>query len=415
MHIFQKLFDGFTRRVRVYRCYGSSPGLALADSFYPNENTPLCSRNPDSPLNYVYPGTATERRDMIWQGKPEQRAPTAFYVPNMPELNYQLKQLMKLGRICEARDMFNKMAHRDKVSWTNLIAGYVNAADSNEALILFSNMWVDSGLQKDQFVVSVALKACALGMNIYFGELLHGFSVKSGLINSVFVSSALVDMYMKVGKTEQGCSVFEKMTTRNVVSWTAVIVGLVHAVGYDSHTFAIALKASADSGLLHYGKAIHAQTIKQGFNETAFVVNTLGTMYNKCGKPDYVMQLFGKTRMPDVVSWTNLIATYVQMGEEEHALDAFKRMRKSYVSPNEYTFASVISACANLAVTEWGEQIHGHKFLLQWRMLRTPFCHQRKGLLNRSSAKTLLSPHHNEKDSRYLATGTYRETVMRFC
>jgi len=92
-------------------------------------------------------------------------------------------------------------------------------------------MCVDSGLQKDQFVVSVALKACALGMNVYFGELLHGFSVKSGLVNSVFVSSALVDMYMKVGKTEQGCSVFENMTTRNVVSWTVVIVGLVHA-GY---------------------------------------------------------------------------------------------------------------------------------------------------------------------------------------
>ncbi|MCI40001.1 pentatricopeptide repeat-containing protein, partial [Trifolium medium] len=54
------------------------------------------------------------------------------------------------------------------------------------------------------------------------------------------------------------------MTTRNVVSWTAFIVGLVHAgyslegllyfsemwrskVGYDSQTFTIALKASADS------------------------------------------------------------------------------------------------------------------------------------------------------------------------
>ncbi|KAL5072644.1 hypothetical protein RYX36_011628 [Vicia faba] len=371
MHISQKLFNGFKRR-----CYASSPGLALADSFHLNPNIPLCSRNLDLPLN-VYPGTATECRNVIWQGKPEQRTPTDYYVPNMPELNSQIKQLMKLGKLCEARDMFDKMAHRDEISWTNLIAGYVNAADSNEALTLFSNMWVNSGLQKDQFVVSVALKACALGRNVYFGELLHGFSVKSSLINSVFVSSALVDMYMKVGKTEQGCSVFEKMTTRNVVSWTAVIVGLVHAgyslegllyfsemwrskVGYDSHTFAIALKASADSGLLHYGKAIHTQTIKQGFSETAFVINTLGTMYSKCGKLDYVMRLFGKTWKPDVVTWTNLITTYVQMGEEKHALDAFKRMRKSNVGPNEYTFASVISACANLAITEWGEQIHGH-------------------------------------------------------
>ena len=67
-----------------------------------------------------------------------------------------------------------------------------------------------------------------------------------------------------------------------------------------------------------------------------------------------------KMKMPDVVSWTTLITTYVQKGEEEHAVEAFKRMRKSNVSPNKYTFAAVISACANLAIAKWGEQIHGH-------------------------------------------------------
>ncbi|MED6227494.1 hypothetical protein PIB30_114106, partial [Stylosanthes scabra] len=65
-------------------------------------------------------------------------------------------------------------------------------------------------------------------------------------------------------------------------------------------------------------------------------------------------------RMPDVVSWTTLITTFVQTGEEENAVDTFKRMRKSGVSANQYTFAAVISACANLAVKEWGQQIHGH-------------------------------------------------------
>ncbi|KAG4921508.1 hypothetical protein GLYMA_18G151600v4 [Glycine max] len=326
---------------------------------------------------YILTGTATECRELIQQPIQEQPAENAYSVHNMLELNSELKQLVKQGQLCKARYMFDKMTHRDEISWTTLIAGYVNASDSYEALILFSNMWVHPGPQRDQFMISVALKACALGVNICFGELLHGFSVKSGLIHSVFVSSALIDMYMKVGKIEQGCRVFEKMMTRNVVSWTAIIAGLVHAgynmegllyfsemwrskVGYDSHTFAIALKASADSSLLHHGKAIHTQTIKQGFDESSFVINTLATMYNKCGKPDYVMRLFEKMRMPDVVSWTTLISTYVQMGEEEHAVEAFKRMRKSYVSPNKYTFAAVISSCANLAAAKWGEQIHGH-------------------------------------------------------
>ncbi|XP_061371922.1 putative pentatricopeptide repeat-containing protein At3g47840 [Gastrolobium bilobum] len=372
------IVNSFRRRVWLHRGYASSHGLALDPSFSIHPNTPLFSRDLESP---VYPGTATKCRELILQPKPELLSPNAYYVHNMLELNSELKQLVKQGQLCDARDMFDKMAHRDEVSWTTLIAGYVKASDLNEALILFSDFWVQPGLQKDQFIISVALKACALGMNISFGELLHGFSVKSSLINSVYVSSALVDMYMKVGKIEQGCRVFENMTTRNVVSWTSIIAGLVHAgfsmegllyfsemwrskVGYDSHTFAIALKASADSYSLHYGKAIHTQTIKQGFNESSFVINTLASMYNKCGKPNYGMRLFEEMRMPDVVSWTTLITTYVQMGEEEHAVEAFKRMRKSDVSPNKYTFAAIISACANLAITEWGKQMHGHVLCL---------------------------------------------------
>ncbi|XP_057731051.1 putative pentatricopeptide repeat-containing protein At3g47840 [Arachis stenosperma] len=302
---------------------------------------------------------------------------TPHFVHNMVDLNSELKQLVKRCQLHKARHMFDKMPYRDEVSWTTIIAGYVNSSDPFEALILFLNLWIQPGLQKDQFMISVALKACALGMNIYFGESLHGFSVKSSLVDSVFVSSSLVDMYMKVGKVEQGCRVFQEMETRNVVSWTSIIAGLVHGgysregllyfsemwrskVSCDSYAFAIALKASADSNSLDCGKAIHTQTIKQGFDESLFVINTLASMYNKCGKPGYVMRLFKKMRMPDVVSWTTLITTYVQTGEVENAVDAFRRMRKSGVSANQYTFAAVISACANLAVKEWGQQIHGH-------------------------------------------------------
>ncbi|XP_027907383.1 putative pentatricopeptide repeat-containing protein At3g47840 [Vigna unguiculata] len=378
MRLFLKHFNLFHRDIWLHPRYVSSLALALHPPFSGNPNAALFSRNLDPPLSCSTPGTASE---LIQQANREQLAPFVYSVHNMLEVNAELKQLVKQGQLCKARNMFEKMDHRDEISWTTLIGGYVNASDSYEALFLFSNMWVQPELQIDQFMISVALKACALGVNICLGELLHGFSVKSGLITSVFVSSALIDMYMKVGKIEEGCRVFETMMAKNVVSWTAFIAGLVHAgysvegllyfsemwrskVGYDSHTFSIALKASADLSFLHHGKAIHTQTIKQGFDESSFVINTLATMYNKCGKPDYVMRLFEKMRMPDVVSWTNLITTYVQMGEEEHAMEVFKRMRKSDVPPNKFTFAAIISACANLAIAKWGEQLHGHVFRL---------------------------------------------------
>lgn len=324
----------------------------------------------------------TECRDLLFsEAKPHplelaQKTHLVNHV-DMLEVNSQLKQLVKAGDLNAARMMFDKMPNRDEISWTNMISGYVNASDSCEALILFSNMWVQPGVRMDHFVLSLALKACALNMNLYYGELLHGYSVKSSFVNSVFVGSALVDMYTKVGKIDQGCRVFDEMPVRNVVSWTAIITGLVQAgyakeglvyfsemqrskVEYDSYSFAIALKACADFGALNYGREIHAKTMKRGFNESSFVANTLATMYNKCGKLVYGMRLFEKMRTQDVVSWTTIITTLVQMGQEEHAIEAFMKMKGSDVSPNEYTFAAIISGVANLAITECGEQLHAH-------------------------------------------------------
>lgn len=293
------------------------------------------------------------------------------------QVNSQLKQLVKTGHLKDARQLFDDMPQRDEVSWTNVITGYVNASDCDEAFRLFSQMWVAPCISMDPFVLSVALKACGLDNNINYGQLLHGVCVKNGLVSSVFVGSALLDMYAKTGMISESCRVFDEMPERNVVSWTAIITGLVKA-GYcnealmyfsdmwscrlpcDAYSFAIALKACSDLCNLEHGKEIHTQAIKKGFDATAYVVNTLATMYNRCGKLDYGMCLFGRMRIPDVVSWTSLITSYVQTGKEDIAIQQFMRMRHSDVRPNEYTFAAVISGCANLGKILWGEQLHAH-------------------------------------------------------
>ncbi|GMH22505.1 hypothetical protein Nepgr_024348 [Nepenthes gracilis] len=299
------------------------------------------------------------------------------YASYLLQANSRLKELVKTGHLKDARELFDKMLQRDEISWTSLISGYVNAKDCEEALYLFTRMRLQPSLKMDPFIFSLVLKACAVYSNMNYGELIHSCSVKTGLINSVFVGSALLDMYAKTGKIWDCCQVFDELPLRNVVSWTAIITGLVNA-GYngkgllyfsemwkckvqcDSYTFAIALKACADSCNLDHGREIHTQTIKKGFDLSSYVANTLATMYNKCGKLDYGLCLFRKMRSPDVVSWTTFITTYVRMGKGEVAFWEFMRMRESDVRPNEYTLAAVICGCANLGVIEWGEQLHAH-------------------------------------------------------
>lgn len=296
---------------------------------------------------------------------------------NILEVNRKLKELVKTGHLKDARQVFDRLSHRHAVTWTTMITGYVNASDSSEALSLFYNMWVEPDLAMDDFAMSIALKACGLHLNEKHGEVLHGYSVKTGFVNSVFVGSALLDMYMKTGRVWEGCRVFDEMPLRNVVSWTAIITGLVSTgcnnealryfsemlrsgEQYDSYTFAIALKACANTGALNYGREIHTQATKRDLDACSFVINTLVTMYNKCGKLLYGLRLFERMATRDVVSWTTVITTYVQMGQENHAVQAFLQMRESEVCPNEYTLAAIISACANNARMEWGEQLHAH-------------------------------------------------------
>lgn len=296
---------------------------------------------------------------------------------NMFELNSELKDLTKAGDLRSARNLFDALPHRDEISWTTIISGYVKASDSAEALSLFSRMWVSPGIQMDPFILSLALKACGLNVDVNYGQLLHGYSVKSGLVNSVFVGSAVLDMYMKNGRVFEGCRLFDEMPLRNVVSWTAIITGLIRAgfnwqglfyfakmwmdgVEYDSYTFAIALKACADMECLNCGREIHTRTIKMGVDTTSYVGNSLATMYNKCGKLAYGLHMFENMSKRDVVSWTSIITTYVQTRQEKQGIDSFLRMRECEVCPNEYTYAAVISGIANIARLEWGQQLHAN-------------------------------------------------------
>lgn len=133
------------------------------------------------------------------------------------------------ARLRDARKMFDELPHRDAISGTNIISAYAKDYDASEALFLFSRMWVEPNIQTDPFILNLALRARAANMNGKYGESLDGYSMKTEFVNSIFVGSALLDMYFKVCKDWEGCRVFDEMSRRNVVSWTPIITRLVHA------------------------------------------------------------------------------------------------------------------------------------------------------------------------------------------
>nr|CAD1834267.1 unnamed protein product [Ananas comosus var. bracteatus] len=60
--------------------------------------------------------------------------------PSSYEANTRLKRLVESDCLNEARHLFDEMPHRDEVSYTTIISGYVRASDPLGALSLFSRM-----------------------------------------------------------------------------------------------------------------------------------------------------------------------------------------------------------------------------------------------------------------------------------
>ncbi|KAF8657661.1 hypothetical protein HU200_059814 [Digitaria exilis] len=302
-----------------------------------------------------------------------------------------LRQLVRSGKLAEARSLFDAMPHRDEVAYATLLAGHAEAGDFPGAMEIFCRLRASSPPQAaaDPFVLSPVFKACASAAAaapadadagfIRHAEALHAFAVRSSAMSSVFVSTALVDAYAKAGGLDLALKVFDEMPCKNVVSWTTLVASLARAgrrhdalrrfaemrasgVACDSHAYAAALTACAEARLLPRGREVHALCAKLGLDATPYVANTLATLYARCGDVDCALAAVSCMGSRDVAAWTTLISSFVQTGRAREAIEAFIRMLRdessNSASPNKYTFSAVIAACANTERVYLGEQLH---------------------------------------------------------
>jgi pentatricopeptide repeat protein len=126
----------------------------------------------------------------------------------------------------DAGCVFDKMPSRDVVTWTTMILGHVECGQGQKAPELVQQMQQD-GVQLDPVTFVGVLKACASVGAIEEGRCVHQQIIQSGLESDVFVGNSLVDMYAKCGSMEDAWRVFNKMPSRDVITWTAMIFGHV--------------------------------------------------------------------------------------------------------------------------------------------------------------------------------------------
>ncbi|CAK9185569.1 unnamed protein product [Ilex paraguariensis] len=118
------------------------------------------------------------------------------------------------------------------------------------------------------------------------------------------------------------------------------------AVENEERTYSHMLQKCVETSDLHSGKSVQAKLIKEALLHSLYLQNHLLNMYVKCGDLVNGVQLFDEMPQRNVVSWTALIAGFVQMGFPVEALSLFYRMHQTGVKPNEFTFVSALQACS---------------------------------------------------------------------
>ncbi|KAI4314109.1 hypothetical protein L6164_027045 [Bauhinia variegata] len=280
----------------------------------------------------------------------------------------------KCGEVRSARDVFDEIFDRNVISWTSMIVAYVQNDCGEEGLRLFNRMR-EGLIAGNQFTVGSLVTACGKLGYLHQGKWVHGYIIKNGIELNSFLTTSLLDTYAKCGDIRDARSVYDELSTADLVSWTAMIVGYTQrgqpgkslklfmdgkGTGLlpNSVTIASLLSACAQLGNRSVGRSLHALIVELGLDSPT-VRNALVDMYAKCHMIVNARYIFETTMEKDVISWNSIISGYAQSGSAYEALQLFQRMRlASYESPDAVTLVSVLTACTSLGALQLGSSLH---------------------------------------------------------
>ncbi|KAJ0763412.1 putative tetratricopeptide-like helical domain superfamily [Helianthus annuus] len=133
-------------------------------------------------------------------------------------------------------------------------------------------------------------------------------------------------MYAKCGKIDYTRQVFDKMSERNVMSWSAMISGYDHArralntvelfsrmkvEQANEFVFASAVSACASMLAVDVGKRIHSQSVVLGYADVSFMSNSRVLMYMKCGRCSDALSVFMSSSERKSVAYNAIITGLV--------------------------------------------------------------------------------------------------------
>jgi pentatricopeptide repeat protein len=267
-------------------------------------------------------------------------ARAVVYVPNALMSSYSA-----CGHLGRAMQVFDEMPRRTVVSWNTALTSCVDNDCHHRCAGMFTEM-VEAGFEPDQTTFVVMLSAAAELGNLAMGKWAHGQVVNRHLDMTLQLGTAAVNMYAKCGAVSYASRLFWRMPTRNVWTWSAMIVGFSQngmarealelfdkmkdaSITPNYVTFLGLLCACSHAGLVPEGRQFfhemqHVYGIKPMMTHYSAMVDVLGR--NGCLHEayDFVMDMPVK---PDSVVWRTLLSA-CQLHSSKDCIDIVDKVQK---------------------------------------------------------------------------------------
>lgn len=246
-------------------------------------------------------------------------------------MNALLDMYAKCHRIEDAAYLFESMIDKDVVSWNSIITGYSQNGHAYEALRLFNRMrsnWIRS----DPVTVVAALSASASLGDIRFGSSLHAYSIRKGFLasNSVYVGTAVLNLYAKCGDAESARAIFDEMAEKNAVTWNAMIGGY------------------GKQGRSNECLELFSNMIKENVEPTDIAFTSILSACSHTGMITEGWRYFNRmceayNYIPSMRHYVCMVDLLARSGNLEEALDFIENMP---IEPDSTVFGSFIHGCS---------------------------------------------------------------------
>jgi pentatricopeptide repeat protein len=240
--------------------------------------------------------------------------------------------------------VFNGLSVRDVVSWTALIAGYVEQGQPEEALNRLEEMQT-RGITPNSVTYIFGLKACASLGAMEKGQEIHAEIERLGLLSlpeNDLLGNAAVDMYAKCGALAMARKVFEALPVRCVASYNSLMSGYAHIgeaenalcvyegmlgenIKPDSVSFVVILNACSQANLSEVSQ-VHFEAMEARYEVSPTIEHytCMIDLLSRSGQLEKALSMIGDSPCcPDLVVWHTILGACKEWGNSELGRQAF--------------------------------------------------------------------------------------------